>query len=249
MRRWWIVEMGIGAVLMAVAAVIFLNRAPDAAPMAAAQSTPQAASLPKSLTVVGQGKVSVKPDMAETTLGVRAEADSVAAAQSKVNQDMDNLLKALKQAGIADADIQTTGYNVNPRTTPEGKTSGYEVSNMVRVRIRDLAKVGPTIDAALQAGANQVYGIQFTLADPASAQTQARAAAVNDAKARATELAGEAGVTLGEIVQVSSVITGGPVFDSPMGKGGMVEMAVASAAVQPGELMVTTQVQVVYGLK
>ena len=116
------------------------------------------------------------------------------------------------------------------------------------MRIRDLAKVGPTIDAALQARANQVYGIQFTLADPTAAQTKARAAAVADAKARATELATEAGVTLGDIAQISNVVGGGPVFAEAAMKG-MGAAPMQAVAVQIGEMEVSAQVQVIYALK
>jgi uncharacterized protein YggE len=185
--------------------------------------------------------------MAETTLVVRASAGTVAEATSKVNTDMDAVLKALKDAGIADADIQTAGYNVSTSQDRDGKPSGYEVFNTVRVRIRDLTKVGTTIDAAIAAGANQVYGINFTLADEQPAQTQARTAAVADAKARATELATAAGVSLGDLVQISNVITGGPIPLAVEGRGGM--NAMSAAPMQPGELDVTMQVQLVYLIK
>lgn len=243
----------VGAVALGAALVAALSLATQSNPTPsaaeAAQTATQPNSLPRAMTIVGIGKTSVKPDMAETTLGVRANAPTVSEATSKVNSDMDKILKALKGAGIAERDTQTTGFNVNIDQDRDGKPTGYQVSNMVRVRVRDLDKIGPTIDAALAAGANQVYGIQFTLADPTASQTQARAAAVADAKARATELATEAGVTLGDIVQISNVVGGGPVFADAAMKGMGAASAMQSVAVQVGELEVSAQVQVIYALK
>ncbi len=249
MRR---VVYAVGAVTLGaalVAALSLATRQDPTSPSAEAAQATQPNSLPRAMTIIGVGQVTVKPDMAETTLGVRANADTVGEAASKVNGDMDRVLKALKDAGVAENDTQTTGFNVNVRQDREGKPSGYEVSNMVRVRIRDLDKVGSTIDAALAAGANQLYGIQFTLADPTAAQTAARADAVADAKARATELAGEAGVSLGDIVQVSNVVGGGPLFAEAAVKGMGAAAARQSIAVQSGELEVSAQVQIVYALQ
>lgn len=242
----------VGIVTLGVALVLALSttmKQDDPMPSAEAAQTPQTGALPRAMTIVGLGKVSVKPDMAETTLGVRARAATVAEATSKVNTDMDSILKTLKNGGIAEADIQTTGFNVNAVEDREGKPSGYDVSNMVRVRIRDLDKLGATIDAALAAGANQVYGINLTLADPTAAQSKARLAAVADAKDRATELAAAAGLTLGDIAQISNVVTGTPFMAEAAMKGGMGAAALQSVAVQIGELEISAQVQVVYQLR
>jgi uncharacterized protein YggE len=197
--------------------------------------------------VVGTGKVSVKPDMAETTIGVRATAPTVAEATGKASQDMTAVLAAIKAAGIEDKDIQTNGFNLNPHHNREGQPDGYEVVNMLRVRVRDLTKVGAVIDAAIAAGANQIYGVNFTLANPDSVQGEARTAAVKDAQARATELAQAAGVTLGDLVQISNVVTGGPVLPYAMEKSAMA--ASVGNGIQPGELEMSMQVQVIYQIK
>lgn len=249
MRRFWMIGLGIVALIVSMVAVSSFKRPVvglDSAEAANAMHQ-TAGSLPKVITVVGQGKVTVKPDMAETSIGVRATGATVAEATGKANTDMDSVLKALKAAGIEDKDIQTSGFNLNPSQDRNGQPNGYEVMNMLRVRIRDLSKVGAVMDAAISAGANQIYGVSFTLANPDTAQSQARVAAVKDAQARANELAQAAGVGLGELVQVSNVVTGGPVMPYMSGKGAAMEMSIGQ--MQPGELEVTMQVQVIYQIK
>lgn len=247
MRRFMLVGLGVIAIAVTVV-VLAAQFRPNAVGLAtqAAQTAP-GGSVSRTMTIVGLGKITVKPDMAETTIGVRTTADTVAEAMGKANKDIEAVLKALKAANVADSDIQTVGFNVNASHDREGKPSGYEVSNMLRVRIRDMQKVGATIDAAVNAGANQIYGVNFTLNDPDKVQTQARAAAVADAKKQAGELAQAAGVTLGEIVQINNVITGGPRPMYEAKAAGMAQMA--ANVIQPGEMDVTMQVEIVFGIK
>jgi uncharacterized protein YggE len=129
-------------------------------------------------------------------------------------------MDALIAQGVAENDIQTSYFNiwVERPYAPDGSQSGepiYHVSNTVRVTIRDLSKVTTTLGAAIEAGANTISSITFNIADPAESQSQAREQAVSDAQAKAQELAGLNGVTLGEVTQVSEVVPSAvPLYDT-----------------------------------
>ncbi|MFN8484863.1 MAG: SIMPL domain-containing protein [Anaerolineae bacterium] len=219
---------------------------------ASAAATPAAASVASALRtvqVVGRGEVSVKPDMAEITVGVQSIAPTLAAASQKANTDMDAVVKSLKSSGVADKDIQTVSYNVNAQRDNNNKVTGYQVTNMVRVKVRDLSKAGATLDAAVSSGANQVYGISFTLADPAAADKAARQAAIDNAKARAGDYATQAGASVGQVLQISETMTGPtPLVQFDAAPRAAASMS-AAVPVQTGELTVTAQVQVVYALQ
>ena len=168
------------------------------------------------ITVNGTGKVTVKPDLATLTIGVQAQAPSAADAQAKASAAMAKVVEAIKGNGIAEADIATQWVSLEPQYNYKSDGSnptviGYVSNQTVSVKVRDLAKVGPVIDTAVAAVANQVSGISFSVADPAAAASQARAAAIADAKTRATELANAAGVSLGAATMITEVSAPGPI--------------------------------------
>lgn len=214
-----------------------------------------APSVGRGITVVGIGKASGTPDVANVSVGVETQAASVQQAVTENKAQMTKLLEALKALGIADKDIQTTNYGVfterQPVPGPEGKgnvgAATYHVNNQVSVTVRDVNKLGDMLDKVVAAGANNIYGVNFSVADTSKLQADARAKAIADAKARAESLAKLTGVTLGEVVSVSEVIGGtGPVFDraaTAMGLGG------GGAPIQPGEMEVNTSVQVTFAIK
>ena len=123
---------------------------------------------PRVLVVEGSGEAAARADMATIRLGVRSFAPSAAAAMSETNRKAAATLKSLGKAGVADRDITTTGLSLNARydygqNRQEPRISGYEAANNVTVRLRDIDKVGATLDTALNAGANQMNGINFPL--------------------------------------------------------------------------------------
>lgn len=220
-------------------------------PVAAAQ-TP-AGTPPRTITVVGEGKVKVKPDIAQAGIGVEIINGDVKQASDEATAAMQKILDVLKAQGVAENDIQTSFFNiwVERPYAPDGSQSTqtiYHVSNTVNVTIRDLSKVTTTLGAAIEAGANTINSINFNIAEPAELQGQARQKAVDDAKAKAQELAGLNGVTLGEVVSVSEVVQGpGPLFDTAsyaqgVGGGGV-------GPISPGEIEVTIQLQVSYAIQ
>jgi uncharacterized protein YggE len=226
-----------------------------AAPAAAQTSAPAANYSPAQIiTVVGQGSVRIKPDIAQVSIGIETTAETVSQAVQDNKTQMESIMAALTKAGIAEKDIQTMNYSIQfdrnsqPVPVPAGTESGaakptYIVSNMVTVTIRDLDKVSTVLDAVVEAGANNIWGVNFSLEDQTAAQADARAKAIEDAQARAEALAQLSGVTLGPVMSVSEVINGNSI---PMA---MERAAVASGGagpISPGELEISYQVQVNY---
>jgi uncharacterized protein len=181
------------------------------------------------IAVAGQGKVSVSPDIATVYLGVSAQAAKVADAQTQAASAMNKVLIALTGAGIDKKDIQTQSFSIQqtfkpitgggvavppekapmpilpPVPTQEVTTSVYQVSNMVVVKIRTIDKTGSIVDAVTEAGGDliRVNGVYFSVDQPDKYYSQARTSAMADAKAKATQLAGLAGITLGKATFVS----------------------------------------------
>lgn len=207
----------------------------------------------QTITVVGQGSSRVKPDIAQISVGVETTADTVAEAVKENQAKMEAILAALKEAGIPEKDIQTMNFSISfeqpPQSTPPEGGAGtgqakpqYRVSNMVNVTVRDLDKVGDVLDAVIEAGANSIWGVSFSVDDPKAAQAAARSKAVTDAQTRAQALADLSGIKLGPVMSMSEVVTGAPVpmyamADRASGGGG---------SISPGEVEVSYQVQVSY---
>ncbi len=216
-------------------------------------SGPSAVQPPvRSMTVTGLGEVTLKPDIAYINIGVHTERPTAAEAVAQNNIASQAVIDALKAAGVAPDDLQTTNFSIyqNNQTGPDGTpiATTYSVDNTVYVTVRDLTKLGSLLDASVQAGANNVNSIQFDLADKAKAMSDARAAAVKAARAQADELAAAAGVKLGDIQTISYYDNSpGPVF---YGKGGG-GLAAADAAVpvNPGTMKISVSVTLTYEIK
>ena len=250
---------------MVLAAALVLSNGvlPAAAAPAkqAATQAPAGAVVSRTITVVGNGEIKVKPDVANTTVGVEALGPTVDAAMADAGARMTSVLAALKKMGIADKDIQTSNFSINferqgdqkpvtAQATPgkfEPPAGFYRVSNMVQVTIRDLTKVGDVIDTAVTAGANNVWGISFSLDNTKALETQAREAAVKDARARAEALAGLTNVQVGDVMAISEVVGNQPVpmYSSAKAQG----LGGGGTPSEPGEVTFTTQIQVVYAIK
>lgn len=222
-----------------------------AAPVVNAQAPTAAPG--RTITVVGQGKVRIQPDVARANFGVEVVKPSVREALDENQTVMDEVLAALEEQGIAENDIQTTGFTIYAeRFGPTGPLPedqvNYRVSNNVNVVIRDLENVGNVIDAAVEAGANNIYGIEFRIDDPSELESEARRSAVEDAEARAAELAELTGVSVGEVVSISEVIASGGYISSNfamqvgLGGGG------GATPISPGELELIMQLQVTYAI-
>lgn len=191
-----------------------------------------------------------RPDMATITLGVTTEAATAAEAMAGNSEKLGRVLQRLKEAGLEDRDLQTSGLSLNPNWTqsPEGEApriAGYVASNMLTVRVRALDRLGAVLDQAVQDGANTLQGVSFGLVDPQPAMDEARRKAVARAQARAQLLTEAAGVQLGPILEIRE---GGDGYRPPMP---MYREAAMDAPVPmaEGEIETTAQVTLVYELK
>lgn len=159
------------------------------------------------IAIEGTGTVQVRPDVAMTTMGLRTEAETVALAQEENSEKMNTLIASLKNAGIPEEDIQTINYNVREVydfTEEEGRVLvGHEVSQQVRVRIRDVAKASRILALAGEVGANNVGGLQFTIDDRSVYLQEARTEALKQVREKAMAIEASLGVDVGEITSYS----------------------------------------------
>lgn len=216
----------------------------------AAQATPAPSATGSTITVDGVGNVAMTPDTAAITLGVNIFAATLKEAQTQATGQMNAVIAVLKQAGIAEKDIQTSNYSVSVNQNygnngVPGEIVGYTVNNQVTVIVRTLPKLGAILDAAVTAGANAIWGISFYVNDPTDAATQARTLAVQDAKAHAEEIAAAAGGKLGKILSITETASPSPAaadYRGAMGAGG------SSVPIQTGSTLVSVSVTVTYEL-
>jgi uncharacterized protein YggE len=184
------------------------------------------------ITVVGTGSVTATPDTAEWSFGVQTSADTAAAALAANSTAMEKVVAALRDAGVAKDDLQTEQVSVYPRTSDDGTSIvGYDASNTVRATIRGLDKAGALVDAAVAAGANQVYGPSLRVSDAEAQYAAAMEEAYDDAHARAQAIAEKAGVSLGAPI---AIVEGGGGEPMPYYARAGAEMAAADVAIEPG---------------
>lgn len=203
-------------------------------------------------TVSGTGKASAVPDTAFVSFGVTKTAPTVEAAQNQVNQIANTITGDLKALGIAQKDIQTTNYNVNPNydyTSGKQTTNGYIVSENIEVKIKPVEKANKAIDIATAAGVNQIGGITFVLNEDEKKklQQQATQEAIKNAKAQARMLADAAGIRLGRIADIQTgqsepIMNKYATLDA---RGGVGE-ALPPTELNPGENTVTVTVSLGY---
>lgn len=198
------------------------------------------------ITVSGEGRIDVAPDMAVVTLGVTSEAKSAAEAMRATSGKMVALLDFLAEQGITGPNVQTNQLSLHPRydsrSSAPATIGGYVATNTVSVRVLDLAEIGTVLDGVLESGANQFQGLRFSLQDDGELRNEARRLAVADARAKAEIYAEAAGVTLGALVTLSDAGAHSP---QPML---MMEAAARSGAVPiaEGELTISSAVSMVY---
>ncbi len=246
---------------LALAAVLLLSAcgaAPATGALAAMplqSGTPEAAAPQgsvRTIAVSGTGKVTLTPDIAYISIGVHSENKDARRAVSENSAQSGDLITALKKAGVDAKDIRTTNFSIYPQQQygPNGERTGilYAVDNTVYVTVRDLDTIGALLNAAVEAGANNIGGIRFDVADRTAAYQDALKAAMNDARAQAEVLADAAGVSVGAVQQINAAVGYAP--PSPVTRGAAPEMALAAdVPIAAGQMEVTVTVQVVYSIK
>jgi uncharacterized protein YggE len=208
------------------------------------------------IMVSGEGEAAIAPDMAVISLAVMRDAETAGEALSANSAAMAEVLADLKAQGIAEKDLQTTDFSIQPKYKQETRTDGtyeapiivgYTVSNGLTVRVRDLAKLGEIIDRSVKLGVNQGGGISFTNDDPEAAVEAARKQAVEKAAAKAKTLTEAAGVKLGRVVEISEN------FARPMPQvyaaAPMAKMADESVPIASGENLYTVTVNITYAIE
>ncbi|MFW2542204.1 SIMPL domain-containing protein [Primorskyibacter sp. 2E107] len=218
------------------------------APLPAALAAQEAAL--RSLTVTGQGTVAAVPDMAQISLGARAQDETAVGAMNKTSEALDAILSRLTAMGIDARDIQTSGLRLDERWSNGSvngvrERDGYEATNMVTVRVRDLEKLSDVLKAVLDDGANSLANLSFDVQDPRALQEEARRQAVRDAMEKAKLYAGAAGVTLGPVLTITDSAT--PMVAS--GDMPMLRAEAMSVPVAAGEITLQGQVTMVFGLE
>ncbi len=209
---------------------------------------------PTGISVSGTGEVTGTPDTLTMSFGVRVLDSSVSVAVDRAAELAEAVIAALEAAGVAEEDIQTANYSIYPRYDWRNDTQvlvGYEVSNSVVAKIRDLGSAGATIDAVTAAGGDDVTvsGVSFSIEDNDALVEAAREAAWNDARAKAEQLAALSGVTLGSPVSISeSFSTSGPPipFDDFLARTESADGAITP--IQPGEQAVAVSLQVQFDI-
>ncbi len=216
-------------------------------------SAPVMAEDSRRIVVNGHGVVETVPDMATVSMGVVSEAKTAGDAMAENSDALALVLKQLTAAGIESRDIQTNNLSLSPRwdnrssgVSGQPQISGFIATNTVSVRVRDLAQLGQVLDAVVENGANSFNGLSFGLQDMKPAQDAARVAAVKDAMAKAQLYATAAGVKLGDVVSISDVSRRNA---APAMFGVNADMMRSAAVpVAQGELSVTADVTIVFGI-
>ncbi|MGA3292142.1 MAG: SIMPL domain-containing protein [Candidatus Microgenomates bacterium] len=207
------------------------------------------------LVVQGTGKSFVAPDIAKVDLGIQETGGDLKTVENSVNTKSQNLVTQIEKLGIAESDIQTILYNVYPQydyTAPTQEITGYQVSTEYEVTVRDFTKINDLLSTSTSAGANTIGSVTFDLSDNLKNQKlqEARDEAVTEAKTKATGLAKAAGITLGNIINVSeetpSNVT--PLM-LPASGGGVTEKTVTPPSIQSGTTEIDVTVSLSYEIR
>jgi len=212
------------------------------------------ASQTTGISVCGQGTAFVQPDQAQMTVGVQATAASAETARSQAAQAMNNVLAALKSAGIASSDIQTSYFAIEPTynyNSGSQQITGYSATNTALVTIHQVDKVGSLVDAVTQAGGNNavIQGISFSSSNPAQGMTQAEQNALTDAQRQARQVASGAGLTLGAPISIHVGSCGTPSIQPYGLQSAGAASANSSTPIQSGQQQVSVVVEVVYAVR
>jgi uncharacterized protein len=234
MRTWKLAAI---ATLAAGLALFAAAAEPDSAHGLAAQLRAEG------LTVNGIGVVRAVPDQAEISFGVISQGQTASQALAANDAAIRRVVAALRAAGIAAADIQTQSFSISPRSSDEGEEIlGFTAQNTVTAKLRELARAGAVMDAAVGAGANQVYGPSLSRSNARELYQDALRAAVSDAHAKAEVLSAAAGVRLGAVAGVAEQ------GDAPVSDQGGRQAAPAAGQIEPGTQEIRASVVVTFAV-
>ncbi|MBN1191126.1 MAG: SIMPL domain-containing protein [Dehalococcoidales bacterium] len=253
MYKRWLFTIALGLILiLAVPALAGCSTSTKAQEPAQVQVNQQ----PEGIWVSGTGEITVTPDIAALTLGIVTMKQSVADAQAEASSAMASVMQALSDSGIEQKDIQTGRFSISQRDRWDDERqieqiTGYQVSNMVTVKIREIEKIGSIIDLVAQAGGDliRINGISFSVENPQDYYSEVREKAMTDARNKAEDLAKLAGLTLGKPTCIVEGAQSSSVYESYRSGYGMAVPAptiITSAPISTGESKITLNVQVTY---
>jgi uncharacterized protein len=216
----------------------------------------QAGNITNSIAVQGDGKVYAQPDVFLMDVSVSKLAESTATAQSQAKQIIDQIMTIAKELGIEQKDIQTTNLSINPEYDYNQNTQtikGYRATHSLTLKIRKLDTIDALIPKISFDNDIQIQSMRYYIDDKTTFYSQARKLAYTKAEQKAQELAGLAGVTIDKAISINDQIMYNPVY--PMQRMQMNTLSVSADAggqgnqIAPGQLEVSVQVNVVYGMK
>ena len=233
------------AMLSLVAAAGFSLANPPTEPAAPSASV---SAVSRTISVTGIGRSELAPDIAILSVGVSSSGASGREAMDANNTAMTAVVEGLKTLGIGVTDIQTTGLSLNANfdysATPP-KLLGYQASNGVTLKVKDVARLGEILDITVTNGANQINGLTFDVADKTAAMNDARTKAVQDARAKAELLAGVAGASVGRVLSITEGYVSSP---GPIAVQTMRADSAPSVPIAAGQVGMEAQVNVVFEL-
>lgn len=249
-KKGFMFSLGALAVLLVIAMVVGVSMAAD---------TTTEDKEKKTITVSGSGYVYAKPDVAVISVGVVTESKTSTDAMDANNDKMNQVISAVKALGIPERDIQTGTVSLQPKyeeVKPDytyysyvRNIVGYTATNTVTIKVRDMTKVGPAIDAAYRSGSNQINGVSFTMSEDLynKLYNDALKMAVNVAGDKAKTIADTAGISGIRLNKISESGSYQPVYyDSWNTRAGAADLAAAPTPVEPGQQKVTASVSMEY---
>lgn len=256
--RFWNTLTALIAVLIALAAVLLIKEIKSIAYVGVNTD------MTNSITVNGTGDATAVPNVATFSFTVTENAKTVDAAQTAATAKINDALKTVRASGVADKDISTDSYSISPHyeysggvcsvnyCPPSKQTlTGYDVSETISVKVRDLSKAGDIFSSIGSVGVQNVNGLNFSIDDPSSVQATARGKAIADAQAKASELAKQLGVSLVRVVSFDE--SSGNAYPRPMAYAMDAKASTGAAAPAPeiptGEQKVTDSVTITYQIK
>ena len=257
MKKKWLIL--IGAVVLVIAVIALVGCEPGGVKVSTENGELKINlnNQSEGIWVNGNGKVYATPDIALLSLGIEVQEESVALAQANAAEAMAEVMEALGNEGVAEEDIQTQQFNIRQVTEwkvvyGEGEKEeiiGFQVTNIVTVKVREIENIGTIIDAVIAAGGDftRINSISFTVDDPTPYYEQARAQAMEYAKAKAEQLADLGGVELGQPTYISESTYYSPNYyrgDVAFDEG----IPAVETPISPGELEITANVQIAYSI-
>lgn len=210
---------------------------------------------PREITINAQGKAYAKPDVAVTQFGVTTEGKKTQTVVKENTEKMNAVIKAIKDLGVDEKDIQTTAYNLSPQY--DWKESGriflgYKLNQQVTVKIRNFEKIGDILDSATEKGVNEIGNLQFTIDDIEKFRAEARVKAIESAKEKAKNMVETAGLKLGKITNIYEDYYSYPQpypydLEKSMGTGAVTTNF--APEIQSGELEITATINLTYRIK